>query len=108
MADVLGLVFATANPSAELLHLLPVPNPNRNPFPHLSGFQDGLVGDRWLPHPSGKHGAEEAVPNAVGASMGLSVLNMGGFVKKTLVCACLLSPSFLTWVVVNKELLKGF
>lgn len=56
------------------------------------------------------HGAEVAVPDAVGASVGPSVetLNRGGFAKTDSVCACLLSPSFLTWVVVNKELLKGF
>lgn len=32
MADVLGLVFAVANTSAEL-HLLPVPDPDANPLP---------------------------------------------------------------------------
>jgi len=36
------------------------------------------------------------------------ILNTGGFVDKTLGCACSLSPSFPTWVVGSKEFLKGF
>lgn len=56
------------------------------------------------------HRAEVVVPGVVGSSLGPSVetLNMGGFAKKTSVCACLLPPSSPTWMVVNKELLKGF
>lgn len=33
-ADVPGLFFAIANTSAELPHLLPLPNSDTNPFPH--------------------------------------------------------------------------
>lgn len=47
---------------------------------------------------------------SVGASLGPSgeTLDAGGFVEKTSVCPCSLSPPSLTWVVVNKELVKGF
>lgn len=46
----------------------------------------------------------------MGASLGPSgeTLGAGGFVEKTAVCPCSLSPPSLTWVVVNKELVKGF
>lgn len=34
--------------------------------------------------------------------------NTRGFARNSSVCACLLSPSSITWVLVSKELLKGF
>lgn len=114
MADELGLFGARAKTcwvfSTSSLRLVL----HKSSSPRVGSAPSTVACPRISPCPCwGKnvvHRAEVEVTDAVGASLGPSgeTLDAGGFVKKTSVRSCSLSPPSLTWVVVNKELVKGF